>query len=339
MTDLATWLTQPLRIGRKSVGKRLFMAPMAGLGHIAFRELVSAYGGYALLFSEMCSAKSVPSENRNVSPVFRWRDEELRQLVCQIFGSEPHIMATAARRVEKEGFFGIDINFGCCVAAICKQNSSAALLKDPPLAAAIVAAVRKAVALPLFVKFRTGWRDDPRIAVDLAKRLEDAGADALTFHPRVAPDRRSRLPKWEHIGRVKDAVAIPVFGNGNVFDRKDAEKMLEITGCDGISLGRIAVARPWVFAAWTENAKPGPSIYRDCILRMSRLLAQHYDMPAALRRFKKFCVYYAANFRFGHALRLSLCKATDMQQIEDIVNRFFENAPDVISRPNMNLFA
>lgn len=339
MTDLASRLNRPLRIGGKFVSRRLFLAPMAGLGHIALRELVSAYGGHGLLFSEMCNAKSVPYENRKVSPLFRWRDEELTHLVCQIFGSEPEMMATAARRVEEEGFFGIDINFGCCVAAICKQNSGAALLKNPPLAAAIVAAVHKAVALPIFVKFRTGWQDDPRFAVDLARRFEDAGADALTFHPRVAPDRRSRLPKWDYIGRVKDAVAIPVFGNGNVFDRQDAIKMLAVTGCDGISLGRIAVARPWTFAAWTNNSEPEPSIYRDCILKMSRLLAQHYDMPAALRRFKKFCVYYAANFRFGHALRLSLCKITDMQQIEDIVNRFFAHSPDVISRPNMNLFA
>ncbi len=138
---------------------------MTFLGNIAFRELLSQYGGYGLLFSEMCSAKTVPHENRFVSPCFRWRDEERSHLVCQIFGADPLEMAEAARRIEDEGLFGVDINFGCSNTTICRRNCGAALLKNPDLAAAIVAEVRGAVSFPLTVKFRTGWRDDPAIAV------------------------------------------------------------------------------------------------------------------------------------------------------------------------------
>ncbi len=322
----------------RQIDNRLVLAPMSGLGHIAFRELLEHYGGYGLLFSEMCSARAVPQENRHVSPVFSWREQELASLVCQIFGSDPTIMARAAQRVEKEGFFGIDINFGCSVAAICKKNCGAALLKNPKLAVEIVQAVRKAVSIPVFVKFRTGWRDDPRIAVDFSRRFEDAGSDALTFHPRVAPDRRSRPPRWEHIERVRERVSIPVFGNGNVFDERDCLKILNDTGCAGVAIGRIAIARPWIFSMWTEGFSPGPEIYRETALKMAELLEKHYDPARAVQRFKKFAIYFAANFRFGHSIYGKLCRASDMQAIRENICRVFEKIPETVPRPNMNMF-
>ncbi len=195
--SLASFLGQPLIIGNRTIENRLVLAPMTFLGHVAFRELVAQYGGYGLLYTEMCSARAIPNENRFVSPYFKWRDEEITRLVCQIFGGEPSVMARAARRVEAEGFFGVDINFGCANGSICRQNCGAAILKDPDLAVNIVSEVRQAVSIPLSVKFRTGWKDDPRYAVDLACSFEAAGADALIFHPRVAPDRRTRPPHTE----------------------------------------------------------------------------------------------------------------------------------------------
>ena len=163
--NLAEYLRQPLKIGSKSIAKRLILAPLTFLGNVAFRELVSRYGGYGLLYTEMCSAKAVPHENRFVSPCFRWRDEERSRLVCQIFGADPREMADAARRIEDEGLFGVDINFGCSNSTICRRHCGAALLKKPDLAAAIVAEVRRAVCFPLTVKFRTGWQDDSTIAI------------------------------------------------------------------------------------------------------------------------------------------------------------------------------
>jgi len=141
-TELANTLNKSLSIGNRSIAKRLVLAPMAFVGNIAFRELVEKFGGYGLLFTEMCSAKRIPNENRYTSSYFRWRDSELSYLVCQIFGADPALMAAAAQRIETEGFFGIDINFGCSDVSICRQNCGAAILNAPDLAAKIVAAVR-----------------------------------------------------------------------------------------------------------------------------------------------------------------------------------------------------
>ncbi len=336
--NLTAFLRQPLKIGAKTIDNRLLLAPMTFLGHVAFRELVAQYGGYGLLYSEMCSARAIPNENRFISPYFRWRDEERLRLVFQIFGGEPAVMARAARRIEQEGLFGVDINFGCSNGSICRQNCGAAILKDPDLAVRIVAEVRQVVSFPLTVKFRTGWKDDARFAVDLSRQFEQAGADALIFHPRVAPDRRSRPPKWEYIGLVKQAVTIPVIGNGDVFDREDCRNMIEKTGCDGVALGRMAIARPWIFAEWTNDFKPGPDIYRGAALELAGLLARHYDPIRAIRRFKRFAFYFAANFKFGHSLYSRLLNAADLFQIEKIIKDFFEKPPDLVSRPNLNFF-
>ena len=335
---LIGYLNQPLPIGNRIICKRLVLAPMTYLGHVAFRELLASFGGYGLLFSEMCSARRIPYENRQVSAYFRWRDAELPYLVCQIFGDDPSLMAAAARIIEQEGFFGVDINFGCSVSSICGQNCGAALLKEPTRAAAIVAAVRKAVSIPLFVKFRTGWKDDPLPAVDQARRFEDAGADALTFHPRVAPDRRARPPKWEYIARVKAAVKIPVFGNGDVFSREDCRKMLRETGCDGVAVGRMGIARPWLFAAWTDGLKVGPDIYRNTAIRLSKLLLKHYEPVKALRRFKRYALYFSANFRFGHTLYTRINRAESMAAVQSVLRDFISAVPDLASSPNMNLF-
>ena len=337
-TELSSTLNKSLSIGSRSIAKRLVLAPMAFVGNIAFRELVAKFGGYGLLFTEMCSAKRIPNENRLISSYFRWRDQELGYLVCQIFGADPSIMAAAAQRIEKEGFFGIDINFGCSDVSICRQNCGAAVLKEPDLAAKIVAEVRKNISIPLFVKFRTGWKDDPLMAVDLAKRFEDAGADALTFHPRVAPDRRARPPNWAYIARVKQAVSIPVFGNGNVFDQKDCWNMLQTTGCDGVAIGRMAVARPWLFAEWSDGLKVDSGIYVESASSLAKLMLKHFNLRKALRRFKKFAFYFSANFKFGHTLFSRLQNAHDMQEIETILFRFFETPVETVSRPNMNFF-
>jgi nifR3 family TIM-barrel protein len=336
--SLATFLRQPLKIGNRTIENRLVLAPMTFLGHVAFRELVAQYGGYGLLYSEMCSARAIPNENRFVSPYFKWRDEETPWLVCQIFGAEPGVMARAARRVEAEGFFGVDINFGCSNGRICRQNCGAAILKDPELAVNIVSGVRQAISVPLTVKFRTGWKDDPQYAVDLACSFEKVGADALIFHPRVAPDRRTRPPRWDYIARVKQAVGIPVFGNGDVFDQHDCRKIIEETACDGVALGRIAIAKPWIFAEWSHNRKFGPEKYLEAALGLAGFLEKHYDGVRAIRRFKRFADYYVANFKFGHTLHSRLINASDISQIKNVLSRFLQAPPELVTRPNLNFF-
>lgn len=335
--NLNEYLNTPLKVANQTIANRLVLAPMAVLGNMAFREMVESYGGFGLLFMEMCNANSVPHENRHVSLTFRWRDEERHHLVCQLLGGVPEVMARAAQRIEKEGFFGVDINFGCSVAAICKKNYGAALLKDPDRAEAIVSAVRKAVSIPVFAKFRTGWSPDPTPAVELAKRLEGAGADALTFHPRVAPDRRGRAPRWEHIRLVKEAVSIPVFGNGNVFDAASCAAMIDQTGCDGVSIGRMAVVKPWIFASISQGFTPEPALYEDYLNRYVDCLEKHYDHRTVVKLFKKNALYYSANFTFGHLIWSRLIQANSPDDIRQNINDLFAAKPQIASSPNMNL--
>lgn len=336
---LSAFLRRPLTVRGREIPGRLFLAPLSKLGNTAFREQVAGYGGYGLLFSEMCWARSVPCGNGHDQGGFMWReDEDLGELVCQIFGNDPEAMGRAAAIIQREGFFGVDINFGCSVAAVCRKQCGAALLRTPDIAEAIVAAVRKAVDIPVFVKFRTGWEDRPDQAVALARRFAAAGADALTFHPRVAPDRRTRPPKWAYIGEVKSAVSIPVFGNGDVFDRADCERMIATTGCDGVALGRLALAKPWIFGEWTGAFTPDADIYRTCARQLTRRLERYYQPTTALRRFMRYAAYFSANFLYGHTLYARLHRAQDMDAVRDTLERFFDIAPEVVKRPNMNRF-
>ncbi len=337
-SKLSQYLLKDLKIKDHTIHNRMVLAPMAGLGHIALRHMISEFGGFGLLFTGMCSAKALPSENSKVSKVFRWRKEELSSLVCQIFGSDPETMANAAIRIEKEKFFGVDLNFGCSVAAICKKGCGAQLLKNPELSSKIVKRVRKSVSIPVFVKFRTGWDNSPQFAIDMARRFEDAGADALTFHPRVAPDRRSRPPRWEIITKVQQAVDIPVFGNGNLFEQKDGIKMIEQTHCQGLSIGRMAVARPWLFAQWTQNFIPPDDIYYTSSMRMAQILSEHYDDFFAVKFFKKLAPYFCANFKFGHDILKRLVRAKTMDDIKHNLDTIFQMNPQTLSRPNQNLF-
>jgi nifR3 family TIM-barrel protein len=335
--EVVRMLNRPLRIGGRSIPKRLFLAPLSKLGNVAFRELLATFGGFGLLFSEMSGSRSVASGGGPAYSGFMWRPAELSHLVCQLYGDDPEVMARAAVRVVEAGFMGVDVNFGCSVAAVCRHNCGAALLKDPVRAAGIVSAIRRAVSAPLFVKFRTGWKDDPEAAVEMARRFADAGADALTFHPRVAPDRRTRQPKWAYIGRVKSAVDIPVIGNGNVFDIQDCARMVALTGCDGVAIGRLAVARPWTFAQWTNGFQPDVGIYRRCALDLIDLLLKHFDPQTAIRRYYRFAAYYAANFKFGHMFHSRVHRAKSIDALRDAVAAFFEAPPEIVARPNMTM--
>jgi nifR3 family TIM-barrel protein len=336
--DLAERLNQPLTIGSKTVANRLWLAPLAGLGNVAYREVLDGYGGCGLMFTEMCGAKSVPTESPLVSPVFRWREAELPRLVCQVAGATPEQMIPAARRVQDCGFFGLDINMGCSVSGIVKKNAGAALLKDPDQALRVVEGVRGAISIPLFIKFRTGWTPDIEPAVRLAKRFEGAGADCLVFHPRMAPDKRTRPAIRGHIKAITDAVSIPVLGNGDVITPEDCLDMLETTGCAGVSVGRMAIARPWLFAEWTSDYTPSETCFRDYALRLADALDHHFDPVRALKRYRLFTIYFAANFLFGHSLQSHFLKAKSMDEIRKVVQTHVQPDMQLVKRPNMNMY-
>ena len=331
-------LNRPLSLGTKAIPSRAVLAPMAGITHVAFRQVLNRFGGCGLVYTEMCSARTIAQGQEQQSGYFRWTDEELPHLVCQIMGSRPEDMASAAQVIEKRGFFGVDINMGCAVSRICRQGAGAALLKAPEKAARVVAAVRKGVSCPVLVKYRTGWSDDPGCAADLARRFEDAGADALIFHPRVAPDRRSHPPRWDHIRHVVQAVSIPVFGNGNLTTAEDVVSMLERTGCSGVALGRIAAARPWIFAQLTQGFRPTSGTIAQTASHMAQTIWDWYPSHIALRLYTTFMTYFCANFAFGHTLRPKLCAGRTLEEIQANIATDLNPCPELLPRPNSLMF-
>ena len=330
------FLRRPLRIRNRTLSNRLMLAPMVGLTHIAFREVLEQFSSPALLSMEMCSARSLPSERPDRSHIFRWRQGEQARLVCQLVGSEPAVMAAAARRVEQEGFWGVDINMGCSVSAICRQGSGAALLRDTRKALAVVEAVRAAVDIPVSVKFRLGWEDKPLDLPGFCQDLERAGADWLVFHPRLAPDRRSRPLKPGFLAQVKEAVSIPVFGNGDIVDTDSAGGILK-SGCDGLAVGRMAVACPWVFSRLLGHCVPEENIFYRYALSLLTGLEVFFPPKRAMRLYKMAIRYVAANFVFGHQLYSSLVKGTNLADFHANLQCLVPT-PAQGSRPNIFLF-
>ena len=312
----------------------LVLAPMVGLGHVAFREVLAEFGGFSLLVTEMCSARAVATENPATSRVFRWQPQELPRLVCQIFGSDPHDMAQAARRIAAEGFAGVDINMGCAVAAITRRGAGAALLTAPQRAEAMVQAVADAVSIPVSVKFRTVPGPDLEATCRLAQRLEAAGARWLTFHPRVAPDRRTRPARWQDIAPVVAAVRIPVLGNGDVWHPEDARAMMRQTGCAGVSIGRAAAAKPWIFAQIRGEMVPDPEIYLRVAQAMVESVWRWNPPQQALQLFRKWVPYLCANFVYGHEMARRLRRAQERTAIEEALARELDSLPPLATSPN-----
>jgi nifR3 family TIM-barrel protein len=338
--DTRNFLNSPINIGTKTLKNRLILAPMAGINHIAFRKTVSSYGGCGLLFTGMLNSKAVPTENKDKSNVLRFEKEELENLGAQIFGNDPGFMAKASKRLEDEGFFCIDLNFGCSVSAICNREYGAALLKKPDLAERIIESVKKTVSFPVFVKMRTGWTDDAENAVKLAKRFENAGADAITFHPRTAPDKRSRPPKHKYTKIVKENLKIPVFANGNIFTFQDASEVLDLTGCDGISIGRIAVAKPWIFSLWTGEKSFDYGIYEKTLKKVLDEYTFYFGEKYGIKLFVKFYRYFCANFKFSNEFSgIFEKKQKTIEEIRNDITILFKNHPEISEKPNLNIFA
>ncbi|MDQ7032564.1 MAG: tRNA-dihydrouridine synthase family protein [Desulfonauticus sp.] len=330
------FLATSLKLGSKEIKNRLILSPMAGLTHVVLREVILSFAAPGLLYTEMCLGTMVPVENRTKSSVFRWTDEEADILVCQLVGNEVETMCRAARRVEKEGLFGVDINMGCSISRIYNKGYGAGLLKTPDLAIDIVKKVKKVVNIPVIVKFRTGLEDNVQFAKDFALRLEDAGADALIYHPRVVSDIRRRRPRWEYIGEVKKQVTIPVFGNGNVFTGEDVKKILDVSGCDGIALGRIAAVRPWIFAELLKGFKPDGDTFYFVAKKMLDGCFKNFEPTRAIKLYKKWAVYFFANFFYANSLLKKVFKATSYAELNVVLEDILIPLPQVLSAPNLN---
>lgn len=226
----------------------LVLAPMEDVTNQAFRVIAKRVGGPGLMFTEFVSAMAIHYGAVKTLKKMRIHPEE-RPLGIQIFGAEPEIMAETARIAEEMGADIIDINMGCWVPKVCKTGSGAALLKDPDLAESIVGHVVKAVNVPVSVKVRAGWDYSLFAAPDLAKRFEGVGAQMITLHARFAKQGFEGEADWKLISDMRNAVTVPLIGNGDVKTPADARRMLDETGCDGVMVGRAAISNPWALAA------------------------------------------------------------------------------------------
>ena len=296
--------------------RRLLLAPMAGVSDEAFRTLCREQGA-DLTYTEMVSAKGLSYANEKTRHLLRLAPGE-DQVAVQLFGHEPDTMAAQAAWIEREmgqSLAYLDINMGCPARKIVSKGDGSALMKDPALAASIVRAVRAAVSRPVTVKFRRGWAEGDETAPEFARRMEDAGACAIAVHGRYAELYRGRA-EWGAIARVKEAVSVPVVGNGDVRSGADAVAITERTGCDAVMIARAAEGNPWLFAqakaALAGEPEPdGPTVEERIALarRHARLLSAREGRNIV--RMRKHAMWYLAGLPGAAAARGRINGARD----------------------------
>ena len=250
------------------------LAPMAGVTDLPFRLLCREQGA-GLLCMEMVSAKAISYHNKNTIALLKIAPGE-NPVALQLFGSEPELMAEVAASIEDLPFDILDINMGCPVPKIVNNGEGSALMKDPALAGKIVESITKAIKKPVTVKIRKGFTEDSVNAVEMAKRLEASGAAAIAVHGRTREQYYSGKADWEIISQVKEAVSVPVIGNGDVDSPEKAKALLDETGCDGIMIGRATYGRPWIFKEIRHFLKTGEQLKQPSVHERVELAKLHF---------------------------------------------------------------
>ncbi len=329
-------------VGNVRVANPLVLAPMEDVTSLPFRLIAKRYGGPGLMFTEFVSAMAIHYGAKKTFKKLRVEDEE-RPLGIQIFGADPEIMAETARLCEEAGADIVDINMGCWVPKVCKTGSGAALLKDPDQAEAIVKAVVRAVKVPVTVKVRAGWDYSQFAAPDLARRFQDAGAQMITLHARFAKQGFEGEADWRLIGELREAVTVPLIGNGDVKTPDDALKMLRETGCDGVMVGRAAISNPWALrrirAAMMREPEPAePTLATRISVAMEHLRSMvEYEAAAdpgppspelrACRALRGQIPMYIKGYPGAAQARERLTRCSSVDEFEEVLADFVATLP------------
>jgi nifR3 family TIM-barrel protein len=325
---------KPLIIGKVTIDPPLVLAPLAGYTDRAFRGLVRRIGGCGMVVTEMVSSEGLTRGSRFSMELASVTREE-RPVGIQIFGSDPSRMADAAAVVEELGASLVDINMGCPVPKVIRTGSGAALMRDVDRAARLVSSITETVRIPVTAKLRSGWDQDHINAPEVAAALEQAGAAAITVHPRCRSDRHRGRAAWKVIAEVKQAVRIPVIGNGDVTGPVSARAMIAETGVDGIMVGRGALKNPWVFRqidydlSGKEPVRPTIEDYREAFEFFVSRLKDYLPDKVVLNRVKALIGWATKGLRGGAELRRNIYASKSLQEALDLFENYFRYASTV----------
>jgi len=318
-----------LRFGAINVDPPLVLAPMAGITDRQFRLVLRRIGGVGLVTMEFISSEALVRKNKRARALMRYAEEE-RPISIQIYGRDPAHMAEAARVVEAIGADICDINMGCPANKILQGCSGCALMGDLDLAAEIVRSVRRAISIPLSVKFRLGLGDVRRNFLELGRICEGEGVDVVAMHARTASQMFKGLADWSEIARLKHHLSIPVVGNGDIAVAEDAVRMLKETACDGVMIGRASMKNPWIYRQ-ASDLLAGRIPYQPTVKDRHDVIRVHFDMVTsqeepvfALHKLRTFTGWYTHGLADGKRLRTQISGPTTPEAFLEVVETFFE---------------